>query len=59
MKRKYITPQSTAINLYTEGMIAASGDQITGPAFSSDKATSEGDVCTNRNAWDSSNWTDE
>jgi|UniRef100_UPI003FEE2231 hypothetical protein len=58
MKKTYIAPTSTAVNLVVEGMMALSTDR--NMDYSADETvTNEGNVLSNDRAWSSSNWTDE
>lgn len=56
MKKTYIAPTSTAVNLVVEGMMALSRSMD----YSADETvTNENNVLSNDRAWSSSNWTDE
>ena len=58
MKKTYIAPTSTAVNLVVEGMMALSTDRSMD--YSADETvTNENNVLSNDRAWSSSNWTDE
>lgn len=58
MKKTYIAPTSTAVNLVVEGMMALSTDRSMD--YSADETvTNENNVLSNDRAWSSSNWTNE
>ncbi len=54
MKKKYIAPQSTEVNLFTESLMMSASNIKLG--VDSDKVTS--DNWSNKQGWSSDNWSE-
>ena len=54
MKKKYIAPQSTEVNLFTESLMMSASNIKLG--VDSDKVTS--DNWSNKQGWSSENWSE-
>lgn len=53
MKKTYNAPSAVAINLVTEGMMAASNEKI---KYSDESVSNENQILSNGKAWDSDSW---